>query len=242
MPNGELQLMFHLGPTQRLVEIGGRPHRRLLGGSFLSGLQERPAAYESFEPHTRVASARLLPRGGWRLLGGLSQAEITGCVLDAEAVLGSSGVAALRERMGNARDLGGALDWLEAWLSDRFTRSRPAHAATHAAQGLLLQTRGKGRIDRLAEAVHVSPRHLRELFLREVGVPPKRLARILRFREALERLATAPALDLTQLALECGYYDQAHLDRDFRELAIMTPSEYRVAHGAGLDGPDVLAG
>ena len=104
-----------------------------------------------------------------------------------------------------------------------------------------MQQRGKvvGE-DALAEAADVSPRRLRELFLREVGLPPKRLARILRFREALARLATTPAVDLTRLALDCGYYDQAHLYRDFRALARMTPVDYLTARGAGLDGPDVL--
>jgi AraC-like DNA-binding protein len=241
LPNGELSLMFHLGPTQRMLELGGRPCQRVLGGSFLSGLQDRPCTFETFEAHTRVAAARLLPPAGWRLLGGLPQAELTGCVLDGEAVLGgSSGVAALRERMGNASDLGGALDWLEAWLAERFTRSRPAHPAAHAARSLLHGARGQLRVDALADAAAVSPRRLRELFLREVGVPPKRLARILRFREAVERLAAAPAVDLARLALDCGYYDQAHLYRDFRALATMTPIDYLTAHGAGLDGPDVL--
>src|SRR5262245_29474092 len=121
LPNGELLLMFHLGPTQRLLELDGRPSESVLGGSFLSGLQERPSTFETFATHTRVAAVRLLPAGGWRLLDGLPQAELTGCVLDGEAVLGGrSGVVALRERMGNADDLGGALDWLEDWLADRF--------------------------------------------------------------------------------------------------------------------------
>lgn len=241
LPNGELVLMFHLGPTQRLCELDGSPCESLLGGSFLSGLQERPSTFETFEAHTRVAAARLLPAGGWRLLGGLPQLELTGCVLDGEAVLGGrSGVAALRERMGNAADLGAALDWLEAWLAVRFARSRSVHPATHAAGMLLHDARGRLRVDDLAEAADVSPRHLRELFLREVGVPPKRLARILRFREALERLATAPAIDLTRLAIDCGYYDEAHLYRDFRALATMTPVDYLTARGPGLDGPDVL--
>jgi AraC-like DNA-binding protein len=241
LPNGELSLMFHLGPAQRLLELGGRPCQSLLGKSFLSGLQERPATYETFEAHTRIAAVRLLPPGGWRLLGGLPQIELTGCVLDAEAVLGgASGVAALRERMGDASDLGGALDWLEAWLGERLTRSRPAHPATQAAGSLLQGARGQLRVEGLADAAAVSPRRLRELFLREVGVPPKRLARILRFREALERLATAPAVDLSRLALDCGYYDQAHLYREFRALATMTPVDYLAALGAGLDGPDVL--
>lgn len=241
LPNGELVLMFHLGPTQRLRELDGRPCRSLLGGSFLSGLQERPSTFETFEGHTRVAAVRLLPAGGWRLLGGLPQTDLTGCVLDGEAVLGGrSGVAALRERMGNAAHLGGALDWLESWLAERFARSRSVHPATQAAGSLLHDARGRLRVDDLAEAAKVSPRHLRELFVREVGVSPKRLARILRFREALERLATAPAVDLTRLALDCGYYDQAHLYRDFRALATMTPVDYLTARGEGLDGPDVL--
>ena len=241
MPNGELTLMFHLGPTQRLLELDGRPCRTVLGGSFLSGLQERPSTFETFEAHTRIAAAHLLPLGGWRLLSGLPQAELAGRVIDGEAVLGGgSGVAALRERMGNASDLGGALDWLEAWLAERFTRSRPAHPATLAVGSRLRDARGQLRVDALARAEAVSPRRLHELFVREVGVPPKRLARILRFRAALERLATAPAVDFTRLALDCGYYDQAHLYRDFRALATMTPVDYLTARGAGLDGPDVL--
>ena len=190
---------------------------------------------------TRVVAARLLPPGGWLLLRGLPQAELSGRVLDLEAALGArSGVAALRERMLDAPDLGAALDRLECWLLERFARAGAPHPATRAAGSLLRSARGALRVDDLAHATAVSPRRLRELFLREVGVPPKRLARILRFRTALDRLAAAPAVDLGRLALDCGYYDQAHLYRDFRELAAMTPIDYLAAHGAGLDGPDVL--
>jgi AraC-like DNA-binding protein len=200
-------------------------------------LQERPATFEIFEAHTRVTAVRLSPLGGWRLIGGVPQAELTGRVLDGEAVLGgSAGISALCERMKNAPDLGGALDWLEDWLAERFTGSRPAHAAGSR----LHDARGQLRVDELAGAAAVSPRRLHELFVREIGVPPKRLARILRFRAALERLATAPAVDLTRLALDCGYYDQAHLYRDFRALSTMTPVDYLTARGVGLDGFDVL--
>lgn len=241
LPNGELTLMLHLGAGQELRELGARDCRVRLGGSFLAGLQERPATFETLEANTRVAAVRLLPPGGFGLLSGLPQAEVTGCVLDGESLLGgAAGITALRERMGNAPDLGAALDWLEAWLLARFAASRPAHAATRAARSLLQGAQGQQRIDGLARAANVSPRRLRELFLREVGVTPKRLARILRFRAALERLATAPAVDLTRLALDCGYYDQAHLHRDFRGLATMTPVDYLTARGAGMDGPDVL--
>jgi AraC-like DNA-binding protein len=241
LPNGELMLMFHLGPTQRLTELDGRAHRETLGGGFLAGLQERPSTFETFERNTRVVAVQLLPEGGWRLLDGLPQAELTGRVLDVEDALGGrSGVTALRQRMGEAPDLGVALDELEAWLCERLIRARAPHPATRAAGSLLRDARGALRVDGLADAAAVSPRRLRELFLREVGIPPKRLARILRFREALEQLATAPAVDLTRLALACGYYDQAHLYRDFRELAAMTPLDYLTRRNADGETPDVL--
>src|SRR5262245_23147130 len=63
LPNGEACLMLHLGTAQRLVEHHGAPSDALLQLGFLSGLQERPATFESFAPSTRVVCARLSPLG-----------------------------------------------------------------------------------------------------------------------------------------------------------------------------------
>jgi AraC-like DNA-binding protein len=243
LPNGELTLMLHLGPPQRLVERDGAPCDELRRAGFIAGLQERPATFECLEAHTRVAAVRLSPLGGWVLFGGVPQVELTGQVLEPDAVLGPrSGIESLRQRMLEATDLGVALDLLETWLLGRLRAARTPHGATRSAIRLLAGSTGGFRVDALARETGVSPRRLHELFLREVGVPAKRLSRIVRFRHTLERLATAPSVDLAQLALECGYYDQSHLYRDFRDLATMTPLDYLVAHGEGLDGVDVLSG
>lgn len=243
LPNGELLLMFHLGPAQRLLERDGRPCRTPLGPGFLAGLQERPATFETLAANTRVVAARLLPLGAWRLLAGLPQTELAGCVVDVEAALGGrAGVVELHERMLDAPDFGAALDRLEGWLLERLARAPAPHPATQAADALLRGADGRIAVEALSDAADVSSRRLRRLFLQGVGVAPKRLARILRFRAALERLSAAPAVDLPRLALDCGYYDQAHLYRDFRDLATMTPGAYRAARGTGLDGPDVLPG
>jgi AraC-like DNA-binding protein len=243
LPNGELMLMLHLGPGQRLLERGGAPCDEVLRDGFIAGLQERPSTYYCAEPHTCVVAVRLLPVGGYALFGGLPQAEITGQVLDPQAVLGGrSGIAALRQRMLEAPDAGVVLDLLEPWLLERFGAARTPHAATREASALLGGSAGALRVDALAHTAGVSRRRLHELFVREVGVPAKRLARILRFRHALDGLASAPAVDLARLAQHCGYYDQSHLNRDFRDLSTMTPLDYLVAHGAGLDGPDVIGG
>jgi AraC-like DNA-binding protein len=242
LPNGELMLMFHLGPAQRAVERDGAPCDEPLRLGFLSGLQERPATIESPHAHTRVVAARLWPLGAWALLGGLPLDSLSGRIVDPEAVLGAS--AALRElheRMCEAADLGGALDLFEAWLLARLGRARAPHAATQHASARLAAVE-ESRVTALAREAGVSARRLNELFQREVGLPAKRVARILRFRRALGRLAANRTLDLADLALDCGYYDQSHLYRDFRELSGLTPRGYLAALGRGEDGPDVISG
>ena len=78
-------------------------------------------------------------------------------------------------------------------------------------------------VDQLAEDAGISNRQLERRFMREVGVGPKLLGRILRFQQvfrAVERSDNAWA----SIALECGYYDQAHLIRDFNQFAGQTPT------------------
>ena len=62
------------------------------------------------------------------------------------------------------------------------------------------------------------------------GLTPKRLARVIRFRHALAQAQRSRTVDWAQLALECGYFDQAHFINEFRELAGTTPAEYAATH------------
>lgn len=87
----------------------------------------------------------------------------------------------------------------------------------------VVESAGLISVDVLAANAGLSSRQLERRFLREVGVGPKLLSRILRFQQvfrAVERLDAAWA----SIALECGYYDQAHLIRDFHQFAQQTPS------------------
>ncbi|WP_437531993.1 AraC family transcriptional regulator [Sorangium sp. So ce726] len=78
-------------------------------------------------------------------------------------------------------------------------------------------------IPALARRLRVAERTLRALFHEEIGISPKRYARIARIRRAAERLATT---SLARLALETGFYDQAHLTAEFRSLLGVTPRAY----------------
>jgi AraC-like DNA-binding protein len=63
-------------------------------------------------------------------------------------------------------------------------------------------------------------------FRQQVGLPPKTAARLIRFDAVWRRLADRPPARWDQIAAECGYADQAHLIRDFRQFTGATPTEF----------------
>jgi AraC-like DNA-binding protein len=92
---------------------------------------------------------------------------------------------------------------------------------------LLTASRGRIRIGELAERVFLSRRRLSTLFAAEFGLTPKEAARTMRFTHAVARIGEGVrggALDLAGVAAECGFADQPHLDREFREFAGTSPS------------------
>lgn len=97
------------------------------------------------------------------------------------------------------------------------------HSSAIKLAARIVESAGCVSVDQLATAAGISSRQLERRFLREIGIGPKLLGRILRFQQvfrAVERVDSAWA----SIAVECGYYDQAHLIRDFSQFAGQTPA------------------
>src|SRR5262249_21630694 len=94
------------------------------------------------------------------------------------------------------------------------------------AATMLHHTKGQYRIAELADYCQVSLRQLQRGFRQVIGTSPKAFARILRFQEAQRRLMFDPDADLTAMAYDCGYFDQAHFIKDFKEFSGKTPTKY----------------
>jgi AraC-like DNA-binding protein len=111
---------------------------------------------------------------------------------------------------------------VESVLIARLLRGSFDSSATKLA-ARIVESAGCVSVDQLATAAGISSRQLERRFLREIGIGPKLLGRILRFQQvfrAVERVDSAWA----SIAVECGYYDQAHLIRDFTQFAGQTPA------------------
>ncbi len=113
---------------------------------------------------------------------------------------------------------------LDRWLLSRLTGDEAYPRFTAALEAL---DDGRGTVDDAARATGVSVRQVERWFARFLGIPPKSVARIQRFQRALRALMRDPGTSLADVALACGYFDQAHLVRDFRPFSGGVPRGYR---------------
>ena len=230
LPSPFLTLIFTL--DEPLVLLAHPDPRQPPGdfGALLGGLHSAPAliTHDGAQSGIQVA---LRPLGARALLG-LPAGELAELDVPAEAVLGPL-CAELRSR---ARAAPG---WPERFaILDEILLRRLATQATQAttpapevgfAWRQLLRTGGTARISDLAAETGWSGRHLTSRFRTEIGLTPKAAARVVRFDRARHLLAANVAgtgWHLADLAAACGYFDQAHLAREFRALAGCPPSQW----------------
>ena len=213
-------------------------------GTLLGGLHSVPALIRHAGAQSGIQVA-LRPLGARALLG-LPAGELAELDVPAEAVLG--GVCAeLRDRVRAAAGWPERFAVLDELLLRRIGSRAEVAPEVSWAWHELLRAGGTVRVSALAAGTGWSERHLTSRFRAEIGLAPKAAARVIRFdraRKLLVRNLTEanPAGRLADLAADCGYFDQAHLAREFRALAGCPPSQWlaeefrNVQAGNWLDG------
>jgi AraC-like DNA-binding protein len=184
-----------------------------------------------------------------RALFGMPSAELSVTDFDAATVMGRRGIE-LQERVTDARHWPDAFALIADYLVD--ARQRRDHATVRPevvhAWHLLERSRGRVPVSAVADRVGMSARHLTTLFHREVGRSPKTVAMLMRFEHATARIAESvrrrAPVDLSGVAGDTGYSDQAHLTREFIRFAGAPPrrwvaEEFRnIQDGGHSFGPD----
>jgi AraC-like DNA-binding protein len=92
---------------------------------------------------------------------------------------------------------------------------------------IIEQSPGLTRVEQLADSAQIGVRSLQQLFSEYVGVSPKWAIRRFRLHEAADRLASDETVDLSDLALTLGYFDQSHFTSDFHKLVGHSPAQYQ---------------
>jgi AraC-like DNA-binding protein len=155
--------------------------------------------------------------------------ELAGRAAPLEEVLDESHLV---ERLHDAGGWDARFALLDDVLQRRLGAAPPPCDGVLFAWRRLRETGGRVRIAALAAELGWSRKRIVARFREQVGLPPKTVARIMRFERARSLVEQAQAPDWTRIALECGYYDQSHLINDFREVTGRTPETFFQDTGA----------
>jgi len=233
VPFPGVPLILNLGAPWQIEDAGvDRSTRRLQ--SFVAGLSTAPAIVRGADAWACV-ELRLTPLGAHRLLG-VPMSELANQTVELEQVLPQT--RELGDRLREARRWSERFDLVDSFLTRRLADSRPTHPGIEWSWHHLYNTHGRAPIGGIAEALGWSHRRLIARFREQIGLTPKLLARVIRFDRAVTAIRASGVRGLAEIAFECGYSDQAHLNREFRELAGTSPTTFRAAR---LDSGGIAA-
>ena len=217
VPNGAMQLLVNL-EEDSLRWWSRENHIHRLKGTALSGAYAQAFAIDTAQQRA-ITGVSFVPGGAAAFFSGAMHeysnthtplADLPGC-------------DSIRDQLLEARNRGGA-SVLRTWM--RFLEGRfAANASPAMVRARALLEKGQ-RISDVAEEVGFSVRKLRGDFKEWVGLGPKAYARIHRLRRVIRSIAKGPVDNWAALAVEHGFFDQAHMVREFRSLSGTTPAEY----------------
>jgi AraC-like DNA-binding protein len=223
LPSGHLTFIISLDEPVDIVRMPGEVQAPGRFQAFVGGLHAVPASirHDGFQ---YGLSLELTPLGAHALLG-LPAGALAYAVVGLEDVFGP-GAVGLVDRLVSSPGWRERFAVLDEVLVRRLSEGRRPPPEVSRAWERLVSTGGAVGATDLAADVGYSRRHLGELFRRELGLSPKVAGRVLRFERSRRLLGQPRRLGLATVAARSGYYDQAHLTREWCEIAGCTPTTW----------------
>jgi AraC-like DNA-binding protein len=225
LPSGAAQLIVNLKEDQTCVyqlEHGLR-RETTSSGIVLSGVQSRFCIIDTAEQEC-VLGVAFRP-GGLIPFFGVPAYELRDAGIPLNLLWGRR-ASDLREQLLAAPTPFEKLDALERAMAEMW-RPIDLHPAVSFALQAFTHRPHDARISEVTGMSNLSAKRFIERFKAAVGLTPKHYCRILRFQHPLSQVDAGRRVDWTRIALDCGYFDQAHFIRDFRSFAGITPTGYR---------------
>jgi AraC-like DNA-binding protein len=217
LPDGRMEFVFQLGDPFRERRPDGT--WRLQPHLLLIGQMERRVDVKPGGPiHT--VGIHFRPAGAAAFVPG-ELGRFRNRIVPLAPALGED-LAPFVARLRRAKNAERSTDLLEGFLRARRRDGDPA-MATAAAR--LADGAGPLDLGGLARRFRISDRQFRRRFEAAVGLGPKRFARLVRFQRVFDQERAHDARAWSRVALDCGYYDQAHFNRDFRAFSGVRPRD-----------------
>lgn len=223
VPDGRCELIVHCGAPYREVS-GTRQPRALFAGQLTRPLHLKPVA------HTGVIAVRFRMAGAFAFthkpLSRFTDRRVTLANLHSRAL-----ASRLTREIGAAKTDKARANILQDYVAERIAEA-PDGPDTVIEDCVARLSRG-AKLDDLRRITGLAPRALQRRFARSVGVSPRMLASLIRFRRVFDALREADAQNWTEAAQAAGYFDHPQLARDFRRFVGCTARQF-VRGGEGL--------
>jgi AraC-like DNA-binding protein len=229
LPNGRVALVINLGHDTLRVSNAPAPdqfqsfHGGVLHGAF--------SQFSVIDTTTLVTTMSVCFKpGGARPFLPMPASELTNQVVDLSTLWGTAAVS-LREQLQTAQTKDDMVRILERFLLARAAWEQTRHPAITFALTQFQDGRAPRSISEVTTQLGLSPKRFIHLFEEAVGLTPKVFCRLLRFQEGLQRITRRQPVRWADLALDAGYFDQAHFIHNFQAFAGLTPNAYLAQRG-----------
>jgi AraC-like DNA-binding protein len=227
LPSGEMQLVINLLEDKSCIYDRDNPDRcQTFRGSVLAGAHSEyqviSTAMQAF-----VIGVHFRPGGAFPFLR-MPAGELRDTTVSLDTLWGALAVD-LRDRLLEAPTHQARFEILEQALLTEFARGFHHHQAVGFALRRFLAEPQMMTIAGVTDQIGLSPKRFIQAFRDQTGFTPKVFCRIRRFQQALERMEGQKSVAWTNVALDCGYFDQAHFIHDFRAFSGINPTSY-IAH------------
>lgn len=220
-PDGCIEWIIHFRDRFSAMQPDGTLQlqpRSVVAGQITRCLQLQPAGTIG------MVGVRFQPAGAARFVRHPIR-EWTDRILSMKDLLGADSVE-LETRILDAPGDSDRIQLLERFLLRQFDAMEDSTQSIRRAVAMIDEYQGQLPVDSLARCAGLGLRQFERRFTDTVGIGPKLLCRVMRFRRLLKRLQQGRSSSWTERAAACGYYDQSHLIRDFRAFTGRSPQAY----------------
>jgi AraC-like DNA-binding protein len=232
LPRGDISLIVNLEGRHAVVDATNARREHAFEDAWVTGLHER-AFLTASGGRAWLCGARLTVEGAYRLFG-VAPRELANTIVDLDALHGAA-ARALVDAVRNTSTADRRLTLLGAYIAECAARSCKWDGAVEWALERIATTRGCVSVLSLAREIGWSREHLHRRFVNQVGIAPKSCAQVARFHATLLALEHHTDDGHAAVAQRLGYFDQAHLAREFRAIAGTTITDYRRGRQFGAD-------
>lgn len=221
VPDGCMEMIFHYGDHYFQYVAKNKKIAQpkcFLFGQITHTLEIEPSGI------TGIFSVRFQPNG-FLPFTTIPLERMHNRAVPLEEIFGKE-VQNLEKKILESHNTNSRIQTIEKFLLEKLQTPDLSYRIAKECVEILMQSRGQLRVDELSNQLSINRRNLERKFVSAIGLSPKQLSKMIRLQSALKMMDSPEFTNLTNLAYQNGYFDQAHFIKDFKEFTGLSPGQF----------------